>query len=129
MTDRPIIPTLDDAHNDVLADDISVVAYLVAFSLINPGFTSEHHEHKMVSFSSILAQYPESLEDVIEVYEKEMDTLITQNTTDDKYTLSSTLVENEKDPTDVTIQIRVFNSLGINIFEQSKILKVLNKDT
>ena len=38
------IPTLGESQLDMLVDPIDKVEYLVAFSLINPGFTSETFE-------------------------------------------------------------------------------------
>lgn len=70
MSDENIfIPYLGDASEDVITNPVDKVEYILAFALINPGFTSEDYEDHMVSLSSYVAQYPDDLDQAAREFE------------------------------------------------------------
>ena len=70
MADEDIfIPYLGDASEDVISNSVDKVEYILAFALINPGFTSESYEDYMVSLSTFIAKYPDNLEQAAREFE------------------------------------------------------------
>ena len=118
------IPTLGNASDDVLSDPVSCVEYLVAFTLINPGFTSENYEHDMLSISVLLANHEPA--QAIELYESKLQTLISTQLPTSNYMVSAS-VKNVNDAT-LDVEIIVGDVNGENILRQEHVLKRLRKD-
>ena len=118
------IPTLGNASDDVLNDPVSCVEYIVAFTLINPGFTSENHEHDMLSISSLLAEHDP--EQAIELYESKLQALISTQLPTSNF-MVATNIKNIEDST-LTVEIVVGDVDGVNILRQEHMLNRLRKD-
>ncbi len=117
------IPTLGNASDDVLSDPISCVEYIVAFSLINPGFTSENYEHDMLSISSLIASH--SPEQAISIYESKLQALISTQIPTSNYMVATVL--KNIDDSSLTVEIMVGGVDGNNILRQEHVLKRLRK--
>lgn len=124
MANNNFIPTLGNASDDVLTDPINTAEYLVAFTIINPGFTSENYEYDMLSLSSLLAQY--ELEVALEKYEIALQSLITSHIPDSNYIVSVTA--KEVSDIDVNIEIIVGDIGNVNILRQEHLIKRLRKE-
>jgi hypothetical protein len=122
---KSFIPTFDESHIDILVDDISKIVYLTSFSLINPGFTTEHFENKMLSFSTILAINQENVDNTIEDYTRQLQELIDFNTENGPYHVDIEM--DDEDEVNVSLNIRVLDNDGNNIFDKKHVIKRLNK--
>lgn len=77
-TNENFIPTLDGLEFDRLTTDVDKIAYLVGFALINPGFTSNLFEDKMLSLGTIIAENPNSYDDAANEFKTRLQSTITQ---------------------------------------------------
>ena len=124
MANKNFIPTLGNASDDVLTDPVSCVEYIVAFSLINPGFTSEQYEHDMLSISSLLAEYDP--QQAAEIYESKLQSIISTQLPSSNYMVSVSL--KQIDEVSVDMEIIVGDVDGTTILRQEHVLKRLRKD-
>jgi len=89
MADEEVfIPYLGDASEDVVTNPVDKVEYILAFSLINPGFTSESYEEYMVSLSTYIAKYPDNLEQAAREFENSVQRSIELSIPESSYVVS-----------------------------------------
>ncbi len=129
MSDNNFIPTLDVFQHDKLTEHIDKIAYLVGFTLINPGFTSDNFEHKMLSLGAIVAKYPNKLNDAAAEYEKRLQELINIECTGETYSVSVT--NQLEDGTDAASRfvIIVVDSKGNNMLRENHMIDRLKIGT
>ena len=72
------VPTLHSGPVSIIHTDRDIAAYVVAFSLKNPGFTSSYIEDTLVSFRKIEAANPERSE-LVPAYQNALQSAIDKN--------------------------------------------------
>jgi hypothetical protein len=118
------IPSLDDLRQSVYVDPVDKISYLLGFTLINPGFTSEQLESQMLSLSGIIAKYPDNLLDAALEYERALQDLLNLNC-EENYIVQ--VSKSNVTETDVTFEITVTDQYGAKILSADKMVALLKK--
>jgi hypothetical protein len=118
------IPTLDGIEFDRLTNDIDKIAYVVGFTLINPGFTSNLFEDRMLSLSTIVAENPNSLDDAAAEFKSRLQAIITQICTKSYFVAVQNKNEEGSDVNSY-FEIIVVDEDGNNILRREQMLSML----
>lgn len=121
--DTMFIPTLGESQEDVLVTPEDKAEYIVAFSLINPGFTSDNMEAYIISFSSILAEHSTDLEAVVTEYNRQLQEAI--DITCPGSGLEVVVSKSNTTETEVTISITVISATSGVVLNIDKVAKRL----
>ena len=123
--DTVFIPSLNEAQQDILSTHEDKVSYLVAFTLINPGFTSDVSEGQMVSLSVITARHQNNLNNAADEYQRALQQLINYNCPGGNFTVSVNLINIDNDPTAKAFEIMVLDKNGVNVLLQTHMVEQL----
>lgn len=118
------VPYLGESHMDILSDPKDIIEYIVAFSLINPGFTSENYEEYMVSISTHIAEFPDSLKQAAREYENSLQRAIDTTISEQGYRASVNVVNISE--AEAKFEIIVVDSDNVSILHHDKLHDILN---
>jgi len=98
-----IVPRLSKGTKDILDDKESIMLYLIAHSLQNPGFTSSLFENELVSLRSIMAKYGDNTDGIVNAYQSSMQRVINTYFPEDRFSVvvQKTVVD------DITVSLNI----------------------
>lgn len=106
-----VIPLLQPGLLDTLTKIEDIAAYIIQFSLLNPGFTSSINEGEMVSFRVLEATLGNNRQALASAYEVGLKQSIKRYVGDDSIQVTVTPYDTD-DKTKYGLRIEVLNQLG-----------------
>jgi len=118
-----VIPTLHPSSSELLTDKQDIIAYIVRWSLTNPGHTSSFVEDELVSFRKLEAEYGSDKEALAKRFTSKLNGVINNYYPDQKMSVEVTATD--IDDIKYKLSISVTDSDGSYILDRG-IVEVTN---
>lgn len=128
---QPCIPTLHNGAMTILRKPQDVIAYLIRFVLLSPGFTSDHIEDELVSFRTLEAEFGLDKQELANRLELKLKNVISHFYPNDGIAVTVESYDIEDEPNKYGLKIDVTNSstnepimLATNVVVEDDTLKI-----